>query len=49
MKRENKKLILRYLIEKGQSSRMEIVRETKLAQSAIWRIMGELTSEGLVE
>ncbi|KUK24555.1 MAG: ROK family protein [Thermotoga sp. 50_1627] len=49
MKRENKKLILRYLIEKGQSSRMEIVRHTKLAQSAIWRIMSELVNEGLVQ
>ncbi|AJC74470.1 ArsR family transcriptional regulator [Pseudothermotoga hypogea DSM 11164 = NBRC 106472] len=49
MKRENKKLILRYLIERGQSSRMEIVRHTKLAQSAIWRIMNELVNEGLVQ
>ncbi|WP_231845431.1 ROK family transcriptional regulator [Pseudothermotoga hypogea] len=42
-------MILRYLIERGQSSRMEIVRHTKLAQSAIWRIMNELVNEGLVQ
>ncbi|MGJ8454483.1 ROK family transcriptional regulator [Pseudothermotoga sp. U03pept] len=49
MKRENKRMILRYLVEKGQSSRVEIAQHTKLAQSAIWRIIGELTSDGLIE
>jgi len=49
MKKENKKMILRYLIEKGQSSRMEIVRKTGLAQSAVWRIMSELVNDGFVE
>jgi len=49
MKRENKRMILKYLVEKGCGNRVEIARETKLAQSAIWRIMGELVSDGLIE
>lgn len=49
MKRENKRMILRYLVEKGQASRVEIARQTGLAQSAIWRIMGELVTDGLIE
>ncbi len=49
MKSENKKMILRYLIESGPQSRMDIVRKTKLAQSAIWRITDELMNEGLLE
>jgi len=49
MKRENKKMVLRYLIESGPHSRVEIARKTGLAQSAIWRIIEELVNEGLVE
>ncbi|AEH51745.1 ROK family protein [Pseudothermotoga thermarum] len=49
MKSENKRMILRYLIENGSQSRMDIVRKTKLAQSAVWRITEELIEEGLLE
>ena len=49
MKKANKKIILRYLIEKGQGSRMEIVRKTGLAQSAVWRLVNELESDNLIE
>ncbi|MCD6550801.1 ROK family transcriptional regulator [Thermotoga sp.] len=49
MKRENKRMILRYLIESGPHSRTEIAEKTGLAQSAIWRITEELMNEGLIE
>ncbi|AJG40772.1 MULTISPECIES: ROK family transcriptional regulator [Thermotoga] len=49
MKQENKRMILRYLIESGPHSRVEIAKKTGLAQSAIWRIVEELINEGLIE
>ncbi|PLV58654.1 ROK family transcriptional regulator [Thermotoga sp. KOL6] len=49
MKQENKRMILRYLIESGPHSRVEIARKTGLAQSATWRITEELLNEGLIE
>ncbi|MDI3495499.1 MAG: hypothetical protein PWQ72_1626 [Pseudothermotoga sp.] len=49
MKRLNKQLILRHLIERGPRSRIELVAMTGLANSAIWRITEELIQEGLIE
>jgi len=49
MKRQNKKLIMKYLIETGPHSRPEITRHTMLASSAVWRITNELVEEGLIE
>ncbi|PLV57684.1 ROK family transcriptional regulator [Thermotoga sp. SG1] len=49
MKQENKKMVLRYLIESGPHSRVEIAKKTGLAQSAIWRIVEELMNEDLIE
>jgi len=49
MKKENKRIILRYLMEKGKASRAELSKETGLAQSAVWRLIGELEDNGLLE
>ncbi|WP_448375696.1 winged helix-turn-helix domain-containing protein [Fervidobacterium sp.] len=49
MKKENKRMVLRYLMEKGKASRVQIANETGLAPSAIWRLIGELEEEELVE
>jgi len=49
MKKANKKLIMRYLVETGPHSRLEIAQFTKLANSATWRITDELMKEGLIE
>ena len=49
MKKVNKKLIMRYLVETGPRSRLEMAQFTKLANSAIWRITDELMKEGLIE
>ncbi|MGQ9856476.1 MAG: ROK family transcriptional regulator [Fervidobacterium sp.] len=49
MKRKNKKMVMRYLMEKGHATRSEIAHKTGLALSAIWRLMGELESENLIE
>jgi len=49
MKQLNKQMILHYLIENGPASRMELVRRTKLANSAIWRITEELLDEEFIE
>lgn len=49
MKKMNKQLILRYLIEHGPASRMELVSKTGLASSAVWRMVEELVEEGFVE
>ncbi len=49
MKMMNKRMILRYLIENGAASRMEVSRFTKLTPSTISRIVSELSSENLVE
>lgn len=49
MKRMNRQLILRYLIEHGPSSRTELVERTGLASSAVWRIIEELVDQGFVE
>ncbi len=49
MKRKNKKMVMRYLMEKGHATRSEIAYKTGLALSAIWRLMGELESENLIE
>ncbi len=48
MKQINKRIILRHLIESGPMSRVELVRRTKLANSAVWRIIQELEEEGMV-
>lgn len=49
MKKMNKQLILRYLIEHGPTSRTELVSKTGLASSAVWRMIEELVEEGFVE
>ncbi len=49
MKRMNRQLILRYLIEHGPSSRTELVERTGFASSAVWRIIEELVDQGFVE
>lgn len=49
MKRENKRIVLRYLIETGPHTRTEIAEHTGLAVSAVWRIIDELVREGFVE
>ncbi|WP_041077250.1 ROK family transcriptional regulator [Thermotoga caldifontis] len=49
MKKMNKQLILRYLIEHGPTSRTELVSKTGLASSAVWRMVDELVEEGFVE
>ncbi len=48
MKQTNKKMILKYLIESGPMSRSQLVNHTKLANSAVWRIVQELESEGII-
>ncbi len=49
MKKMNKQLILRYLVEHGPSSRTELVAKTGLANSAVWRIIEELVEQGFIE
>jgi len=49
MKMMNKQMILRYLIENGPTSRMELSRFTKLTPSTISRIVSDFSSEKLVE
>lgn len=49
MKRENKRMVLRHLMEKGKDTRVHIANDTGLAPSAIWRLIGELEDEELVE
>lgn len=49
MKRENKRIVLRYLIETGPHTRTEIAEHTGLAVSAVWRIIDELVREGFIE
>lgn len=49
MKKMNKQLVLRYLVEHGPSSRTELVAKTGLANSAVWRIIEELVDQGLIE
>ncbi|AEH51471.1 ROK family transcriptional regulator [Pseudothermotoga thermarum] len=48
MKEINKRIIFRHLIESGPMSRVELVRKTRLANSAVWRIIQELEEEGLI-
>lgn len=49
MKMMNKRMILRYLVENGPTSRMELSRFTKLTPSTIGRIISELSEKSLVE
>lgn len=49
MKKENKRVILRYLVENGPCSRGAVAEKTGLAHSAVWRITDELLKEGLIE
>lgn len=49
MKKMNKQLVLRYLVEHGPSSRTELVAKTGLANSAVWRIIEELVDQGFIE
>ncbi|WP_144380729.1 ROK family transcriptional regulator [Thermotoga profunda] len=49
MKKMNKQLVLRYLVEHGPSSRTELVAKIGLANSAVWRIIEELVDQGFIE
>ncbi|MCL4408101.1 MAG: ROK family transcriptional regulator, partial [Thermotogae bacterium] len=49
MKMMNKRMIFRYLVENGPTSRMELSRFTKLTPSTIGRIISDLSEKALVE
>jgi len=49
MRRENRRIVLRHLIESGPKTRLSISRYTGLAHSVIWRIVNELQDEGYIE
>ena len=48
MKRRNREMLIRTILEKGELSRIELAHETQLSPSTVSALVGELLEEGIL-
>lgn len=48
MKRRNREMLIRTILEKGELSRIELAHETQLSPSTVSALVGELLEEGII-